>query len=117
MALIKCWECNQTISNTAAACPTCGAPTSRSDMSPDRKPVVTIQRTSKRLKMQSMISGLAVLIGFIWLGVLSNETKTNGSEGSLTKVPLDALVYPILIIFFGIFWFLITRIRIWWHHE
>lgn len=103
MALIKCPECKKQVSSTAASCPQCGAPIAGSVGA--GTPLVTTQLTSKRLKTQIALSALMFCIGAIWAFVGANVDE-NASPSPVA----------IIISIVGIIWFIVTRIRIWWHH-
>ena len=100
MALIKCSECGNQVSSSAASCPKCGTPIASEGI---RTPLATIQRTSKTLKMQGCLGGVLFCIG---VGVLVYGISTG-----------TGMVVGIALTLIGIVWSLITRIRIWWHHE
>ena len=108
MALINCPECSKEISNAAPACPNCGTPiASASEASAAGAQLTTTQLTSKKLKMHTAISVLAVIVGAVWIMVQMDAVE-RGSEPS---------AIPILLLLLGFVWFIITRIRIWWHHK
>ena len=103
MALINCPECKNQVSSTAAACPKCGAPVSGSMGA--GTPLATTQLTSKRLKIQIVYSSLAFWIGVLWLVI-----SCLGEEE--TASPLAGILLTI-----GMIWYIVTKIRIWWHHK
>ena len=108
MALINCPECSKEISDSAPSCPSCGAPiASAKETQAAGAQLPTTQLTSKKLKTHMAISILAVIIGGVWL-MVQIEAVEQGGEASAT---------PGLLLFFGVVWFLVTRIRIWWHHK
>ncbi len=91
MALINCTECKQ-ISDRATSCPKCG---------PIAKPeAITIQETSKKLKLQTLMSACLIIIGVI-ITVCINRNS------------YEPAVIPSLIVLSGFFWFITNRIRIW----
>ena len=105
MALIKCPERNNQVSSTAVSCPQCGAPIADS---PDNiTQLTTIQLTAKRLKVQIVFSSLAFWVGIIWFFF---GFAGEGENSSLS--PVAAILIVISII-----WFIVTKIRIWWHHK
>ena len=69
--------------------------------------VQTIEKTSKRFKLQLVLSSLGVFISIIF--VITNICK-NGFDHNKTICSYWALVL------LGA-WNTITRIRIWWNHE
>ena len=113
MALIACYECNNQVSDTAASCPKCGAPVSRAAKVQRAigTPVETIQATSKKLKAHIVFSAIISWIGIIWLiiGISINRELSDAEDASLT--------IPILLTLIGFSWYIVTRIRIWWHHK
>lgn len=68
--------------------------------------LVTTQQTSKRLKIQIAISYVGFIIGFMVLILLGPLMK--GSAGFTSGFIMMGL---------SLFWLLVTKIRIWWHHE
>jgi uncharacterized membrane protein YvbJ len=84
MALIKCKECGNEISEWAETCPKCGAPIAL--LRASRAAGVqlrTIQETSKKFKLQILISVSLILIGLI--GVI--WSFSGGSEGVTSFIP------------------------------
>lgn len=59
---------------------------------------VTIQTTSKSLKLQSVLSLLLMLIGAIWLILAPG-------------------VVPALVTIAGATWKVVNRVQIWWRHK
>lgn len=96
MALIKCSECGKEVSDKAAACPGCNAPFGKEG---GVKRLTTIQRTSKSIKLQGLLAGIMIIVG-VYLMVAD---PANGSA------PLIFLI--------GFIWFIMNRIRQWWHHD
>jgi len=95
MALIACTECNSQISDKAAACPKCGAPTS------SKKGVVTTQQTSKVFKIFQIVGVLMVIAGV----VNCSGTPTGGDPFGTVGLLLLGLV-----VFIG------ARIGAWWRN-
>ena len=108
MALINCTECKKEISNTAISCPHCGA-----SIKTEKNTVfsnldtITIQQTSKKLKIHTIYSILIIIIGFI----LNIKSQLLG-----TFAIYIAIVGQVFILI-GLFWLIITRLRIWWNHK
>lgn len=70
---------------------------------PDSK-IVTTQRISKVLKAQLFIALFLLIYGmFSWFLPHGNVT--------------DNISWPTLLMAIGLTWYIITKIRIWWHHE
>lgn len=97
MALIKCSECGNRVSDLAKSCPNCGAPINENEN--------TIEFTSKNLKAHSFMSNFLILIGFIVAAYIADGRLDAGLN----------VGYFIMLI--GIIWLIVTRIRIWWHHD
>lgn len=55
MALIKCNECGNQISDQAEKCPVCGKPLNEK--------IVTVQLTSKRWKLVRLIATIGIFVG------------------------------------------------------
>ena len=72
MALIRCPDCDRSVSDAAPTCPGCGRPISDEKPSP---PVVAIELTSKRFKARMLwgwgIFFLGLVVGslLLWLGL------------------------------------------------
>jgi hypothetical protein len=103
MPLIKCPDCQNDVSTSAAACPKCGAPVSSRVLG---TPVATVEQTSKRLKGQIAISAVIFWVGVTWMIGSCQAHKETGP---------DAIA--IILVFIGTIWQIVTRIRIWWHHK
>lgn len=100
MPLINCPDCNTEVSDRAPACLKCGAPiASAKEVSAVGTKLTTTQSTSKQLKLESLIAS-AVLIAGVLITIASSGPSPFGA----------------LVIFIGLIWFIVTRIRIWWHH-
>lgn len=102
MALIECGECGKQVSDKAANCPGCGAPIGQDIEAKGSgvKNLATTQLTSKNLKAQTAISVVLISLSVVW---------AVASEGRSAP--------PVLLFFLGFVWFIVTRIRIWWHHS
>jgi len=106
MALIKCRECNHEVSDKAEACPNCGAPVAaaRETVAAGTQ-IRTIQETSKKFKLQTLISVSIIIIGVVWLMAVKDDPQSEPS------------VMPGLLIVVGSVWYIVNRFRIWWHHK
>jgi uncharacterized membrane protein YvbJ len=84
MALIKCRECGNEISEWALTCPKCGIPiaSSRESRAAGAQ-LTTIQETSKKFKLQTLISVSLILIGLI--GII--WSFSGGIEGETSFIP------------------------------
>ena len=104
MALIKCGECEKEVSNKAAACPGCGAPFESEAIGSGVKRLTTTQRTSKSIKLQSLLAGIMTIVGvYLMVADSANDEPANG-------------IAP-LIFLIGFIWFIVNRIKKWWHHD
>lgn len=98
MALTECPDCGQQVSTNAIACPKCGCPIANLDESNAAGAhLVTTQATSKKLKMHTLLGLMAMIIGVIALFV---------------SPEIGMALFVI-----GFLWWLVAKIRIWWHHE
>lgn len=107
MALIRCPECDREVSDKAANCIGCGSPlgASRAEFGSIGKRVSTIEETSKSLKKH--IIWAAVLF---WGGLILTFPAAESESTALFTASS-------LCVTAGFFWWLTTRIRIWWHHK
>jgi len=63
---------------------------------------VTIEKTAKKFKLQSLLSGLLVISSFLFFANAGNSPACAGI-GMLT-------------FFVGATWYIVNKIRIWWNH-
>ena len=107
MSLLNCPDCNHEVSDAAPACPNCGRP-----MGPESDAVgtqlTTTQETAKKFKLQGILSVLTFAVGSTWLYVVFNRPPTEG--------PNSDTVIPVVLIFVSMIWYIVNRIRAWWHH-
>lgn len=75
-------------------------------MSEQQNITVTIQRTSKLLKFNKLVSWFFIILGIIL--ILSNAGE-NRDEHSIAWGCLSAL--------YGFGYLTVTRVRIWWDHK
>ncbi|HYW05003.1 MAG TPA: hypothetical protein VFA86_13795 [Gammaproteobacteria bacterium] len=99
MALINCVECSHQVSDQAASCPNCGAPTATG-----RRAAMPVEQTAKRFKAQTVLAVMAIIAGFIF-------TTAAAGSGSIAFV-----VATSVLTLGGIVWFVVIRVRTWWHH-
>jgi uncharacterized membrane protein YvbJ len=111
MALIDCLDCGKKVSNEAQSCSGCGRPIARrSETIAAGQSIQTTQKTSKKLKAHLAISGLlTILPSFLFFVVLPIASGQIMNERTVATV--------VMITAFPFLWFLVTRWRIWWHHE
>lgn len=108
MALINCPECSKQVSSKAPSCPNCGAPiASAVEIERAGAALTTVQETSKRLKAHIVIAALLFWGGLI--GVLV-------SSGDAGQPPAYAPLLS-LVTMGGLTWYIVTKVRIWWHHK
>jgi len=107
MALINCPDCQQEISDSAPSCTNCGRPiASASDVRGAGTSLMTTQGTAKRFKIQGLFATALIIIGIVWLITAVNANP----EGSGSD-------YGAGILTVGILWYIVNRVRIWWHHS
>ncbi|ALP53990.1 hypothetical protein Tel_13060 [Candidatus Tenderia electrophaga] len=106
MALIDCPECGKKVSDAATSCPNCGIGiASARETQAAGTPLTTIQETGKRLKLHTIGAVLLLLVGAIWF------------FSQPTGIEQHASPWPPLLMFLGLTWYLVTKLRIWWHHK
>ena len=108
MALMNCPECNSQVSSVAVSCPHCGAPISSGGQAIG-VPLTTVQETSKRLKIQIILSSLMAIIGSMkfFKGYFFGDLYIDQSN----------FLFTMFLFIGGTIWFLTTKFRIWWHHK
>jgi len=108
MALIRCPECNREISSSAVTCPGCGIPiASAADTLATGSPLTTIQETSKRFKIHIIGAWIVFIVGWIMVFRSVKDIQAGAEPTAL----------PGLMVFAGFAWWVVTKIRIWWHHR
>ena len=109
MALRECFECGNSVSTKAISCPHCGAPVSGARESRAAgAPLTTVQETSKKFKLHTLLALTAFFGAIGWMVVLSAQVG-GADPGEFTR--------PIWLLVAGVVWYAITRVRIWWHHR
>lgn len=105
MALKKCLECGQEISDKALTCPKCGNPLQNINEITQKSPV-TIEQTKKTWKIIRLISWIVIVIGIIFiLSYFANNSRTNFvSAGGF-------------LLFAGIVGNLIGKFGAWWTNK
>ena len=105
MALINCPDCNKEVSTSAVSCPNCGAPVAAArETEAAGTPLTTTQSTSKKFKGQQAIATLMFIVGATWIFVALGQ-----------EPPSDAGL-ALVITLVGVIWYIVIRIRAWWHH-
>lgn len=103
MSLINCPECRTEVSSIAEACPKCGAPIARAlESQIAGAPLTTVQETSKKFKLQIVLASI-----LFWVGLFFGF-KLKG-EGGVASFVIISLI--------GAIWYVVTKIRVWWHHK
>jgi len=119
MGLTLCNDCRSQISDRVLSCPFCGGPVKnhtevRKEPSALEKKIdtrVVTELTSKKLKKRILISALLFWIGIIGTMVLPHIVEAD-------KLPPVFLATAIvLMIFTGMIMWIVTKIKIWWHHK
>jgi len=109
MSLVQCKECSKEVSDKAVSCPHCGAPVvGAAESRAAGARLTTTQGTSKKLKLQSVLSSALMLIGIVWLSM----TLVAAEGGAVNDASTEMIILAV-----GLTWHLVTRLRIWWHHE
>ena len=107
MALIKCPECGTDVSDRAESCPKCGYPIAGGGSTQAHAgKIQTIEQTSKRYKLQQMLSTL-LIIGSV-IVIIAGSSGNEPSSGALRFGVQGVLV--------GLIWFIVVRFMTWWHH-
>jgi len=111
MALIKCPECSKEVSDEVSTCPHCGTPiVTATELEAVEEPPLEIQETSRDLnKNQRLIAASLFFCGIILLLKFS-------FTASESRLPGLALV-SVLMTVSGIIFYVVTKIRIWWHQK
>lgn len=100
--LIKCTECNREISDQATACPGCGAPIRKDNVTAAAgggAGIQTIEQTSKRWKSTQLAGGILIAIGIVMM--------FNG-DGVAAVGIFAALI--------GIAMYVYARVGAWWQN-
>jgi len=106
MALITCPECGAQVSNHAENCPKCAYPIMRGTTQAHDEIVQTVEQTSKKLKLQLLISSLLCMGSLLVMLSSCSEPQARS----------DGMASGTLGFFVGLIWFMIVRFKIWWHH-
>ena len=95
MAMVKCPDCGKDVSAAAPSCPNCGRPL--------RAAQVTIQKTAKTYKAQSVIAFVLFIVGVIMLFKIVEDPAIG--------------MWGMLLVFVGVIWTITVKVKIWWHHK
>lgn len=108
MALIKCSECGNEISDKAESCPKCGNPiVQQRNINNTGVNVHTIQETSKKFKKILLLSWILMILG----GVSFFSQTGSGIK------PEDISVIPIYVLLVGMILYIYSKFQIWWNHK
>ena len=106
MALITCEECQSDVSSAATVCPKCGNPiTMAKSIKSTGVPINTIQETSKKFKMQSLLSSTLMVLGLAVGCATIDDVDPDTSNGGIVGFII------------GFVWYIVNKVRIWWHHK
>jgi hypothetical protein len=103
MGLIKCQDCGAEVSTRAESCPKCGGPIGDTET---KEAKVVVEATSKNLK-----GHIVQCIAFFFMGLFLAFFGLVVHEPKFISIGLIVtfIICPI--------YFIVTKIRIWWHHE
>jgi len=105
MALIQCEECGHKVSDKAPSCINCGYPIAGNlEVKAIGTPVTTMQETSKAIKSH-MVIATCMILGGCTVSLVSAGSQSAGGTS-----------LGIWLMLLGFIWYLITRVRGWWHH-
>jgi len=103
MALIKCPECECQISSNAECCPKCGYPIAGGGSTQAHGgKIQTVEQTSKKYKLQQLLSSLLIIVSLIVMIVGSS---------------LGAATFSMFGLIAGSIWFIMVCFLTWWHHS
>lgn len=108
MALIKCPECETDVSDKAAACPKCAHPIVESSP-PEQARTVKVQtteKTAKKYKLQILIGGFLMILGFLLIISSISGQQLNVVTGIL----------GVLATVGGVIWLIKAEFSSWRHH-
>lgn len=107
MATTSCVDCGGTVSQRAAACPHCGAPASTRSPVAAIAGVRTVERTSKRWKLMTLV-GAAMLLGSVgWVFNIGG-----GSDDQMGV----SIALAVLLGLAGLTLLIVARFLSWWFH-
>lgn len=99
MALVKCQDCGNDVSNRATACPKCGGPISGAAPLTEQS-TVTTQQTSKPYKVLLMLGVVMICVGMV------SCLASNGTPSTATGLMFAA----------GLLLCIAGKSGAWWHH-
>ena len=106
MALIVCPECDQRISDRAAACPSCGYP-----INENRKNTQVIEQTGKKWKIHRILASILCVIGIIIiLPMIEPDPLAN------VNISLGQVIVGMGFMGAGLIWLVFAGFFAWWYH-
>jgi hypothetical protein len=107
MALINCPECGTQVSSIAESCPKCAYPIAGGGTTQAHGgKIQTIEKTSKRYKLQQLLSLLLIIGSVIVVSIASRNQLSPG-----------AIAVGLLGVIVGSIWFIMVMFFKWWHHD
>ncbi|RUO76152.1 zinc ribbon domain-containing protein [Idiomarina seosinensis] len=112
MVFEKCPKCEDQVLDNNYSCPACGYVKSEKAEEKEQhnqpgETNITTENTSKSLQVQGVISIILLAIGVVWFFLTADEYRQR-----------DEINIVALIMFVGgLFWYIITRFRIWREHK
>lgn len=100
MALIKCPECGNEVSDQAEKCPKCGITIAWQSVP---QIVQTVELTSKKYKSRQVILRFTIIAGIVLLLSLKSDN--------------NFWIIGWILILGGIIWLIIVKIQIWWNNR
>ncbi len=103
MAIIRCSECGRAVSDKAAHCVGCGAPTAAPppgfDWLPNRD--VSPPMSFRQLWWRGLLAAAMLVIGAVWAGSLDRHPGANRVAATLAA----------LLLITGLCWFVVTLLQ------
>lgn len=105
IALIKCPECGNHVSDRAESCPKCAYPIAGGGSTQAHGgKIQTIEQTSKKYKLQQLLSTF-LIIG----GIISMIAGCSGHDSAVFGFGIIGLIV-------GTIWSIVVGFITWWHH-
>lgn len=120
MALIKCPDCGNEVSENAPACPRCGNPRT-STINASSRPIL-VEQTSKTWKLVMLISVILAIIGVIlFITHLPQPASIfDARSAALRQTSRANAGYAQLgsaMFVFGVIGFMVGKFGSWWNHR
>jgi len=119
MVFEKCPKCEDQVLDNKYSCPACGyVKPDKSDKSdkpenpeqqnqPGGNSEITTDNTPKSLQIQGVLAIVILIVGVLWFFLTSDEYRQSN----------EINVIPLIMFVGGLFWYIITRFRIWREHS